>query len=191
TNPEIAGGADGTGGADEDGGAGAAEAGGVIALEVRGCSYKTFLNCKPHSFNRTEEVVRMSRWFKKMESVFEISKCVEEDKNDLKGMMTVEYYPRTKIQKMEQELWTLSMKGDDIDGYTNCFHKLAAMCSTLVTFEFKMTEHYVWELLKKIQGNVTSSRSVNIHEVVTMARELVDHSVRAKATRINDRNKRK
>nr|GEW62356.1 reverse transcriptase domain-containing protein [Tanacetum cinerariifolium] len=135
-NPEITRGADRTGGADKDGGAGAAEAGGVIAPEVRGCSYKTFLNCKPHSFNGTEGVVRMSRWFEKMESVFEISKCVEEDKNDLKGMMTVEYYPRTKIQKMEQELWTLSMKGDDIDG------------------------------------------PANIHEAVTMARELVDHSNR-------------
>ncbi|GJX56143.1 hypothetical protein Tco_0286040 [Tanacetum coccineum] len=53
---------------------------GVNAPEVQGYSYKTFLNCKPHSFNETEGVVGLSRWFEKMESVFEISKCVEEDK---------------------------------------------------------------------------------------------------------------
>nr|GEY51406.1 putative reverse transcriptase domain-containing protein [Tanacetum cinerariifolium] len=47
---------------------------------VYGCSYKTFLNCKPHSFNGTEGVVGLSRWFEKMERVFEISKCTEEDK---------------------------------------------------------------------------------------------------------------
>ncbi|GJS61649.1 hypothetical protein Tco_0656433 [Tanacetum coccineum] len=62
------------------GGAGSQNAGGVIAPEVHGCSYKTFLNCKPHSFNRTKGVVRLIRWFKKMESVFEISKCSQEDK---------------------------------------------------------------------------------------------------------------
>ncbi|GJV97099.1 hypothetical protein Tco_1548676 [Tanacetum coccineum] len=28
---------------------------------------------------------------------------------------------------MEHELWTLSMKGDDIDGYTNHFHDLVVM----------------------------------------------------------------
>ncbi|GJY28659.1 putative reverse transcriptase domain-containing protein [Tanacetum coccineum] len=135
-------------------GAGAGNDGGGIAPKVRGCSYKTFLNCKPHSFNGTEGVVGLSCWFEKMESVFEISKFAKEDKvkyvlctlkgraltwwnrnvhslginaanqipwNELKTMMTAEYCPRTKIQKMEQALWTLSMKGDDIDGYTNCF----------------------------------------------------------------------
>ncbi|GJR55684.1 hypothetical protein Tco_1406205 [Tanacetum coccineum] len=66
-NPEGAGGSGGN-------------AGGDIGSKVRGCSYKTFLNCKPHSFNGTEGVVGLSRWFKKMESVFEISKCAEEDK---------------------------------------------------------------------------------------------------------------
>ncbi|GJR71987.1 putative reverse transcriptase domain-containing protein [Tanacetum coccineum] len=153
---------------DNAGGAGGAggNAGGVIAPEVRGCSYKTFLNCKHHSFNGTEGVVGLSRWFENMESIFEISKCAKEDKvkydvctlegraltwwnvnvqslginaanqislNELKTMMTAEYCPRTEIQKMEQELWTLSIKGDDIDGYTNRFHKLAVMCPTLVT----------------------------------------------------------
>ncbi|GJR57781.1 hypothetical protein Tco_1499943 [Tanacetum coccineum] len=55
-------------------------AGGVNAPEVLGCSYKTFLNCKTHSFNGTEGFVRLSRWFEKMESVFEISKFAVEDK---------------------------------------------------------------------------------------------------------------
>ncbi|GJV25041.1 hypothetical protein Tco_1377736 [Tanacetum coccineum] len=61
-------------------GAGVGNDGGGIAPEVRGCSYKTFLNCKPHSFNGTEGVVGLSCWFEKMESVFEISKFAKEDK---------------------------------------------------------------------------------------------------------------
>ncbi|GJX73044.1 hypothetical protein Tco_0311639 [Tanacetum coccineum] len=34
---------------------------GAKAPEILGCSYKTFLNCKPHSFNVIEGVVKLSR----------------------------------------------------------------------------------------------------------------------------------
>ncbi|GJS41717.1 putative reverse transcriptase domain-containing protein [Tanacetum coccineum] len=44
---------------------------------MHGCSYKTFTNGKPHSFNGTEGVVGLKCWFEKMEQVFEICKCAE------------------------------------------------------------------------------------------------------------------
>ncbi|GJR69407.1 hypothetical protein Tco_0015472 [Tanacetum coccineum] len=47
-------------------------AGVVNASKVHGCSYKTFLNWKPHSFNGSEGVVGLSHWFKMMESMFKI-----------------------------------------------------------------------------------------------------------------------
>nr|GEU49187.1 hypothetical protein [Tanacetum cinerariifolium] len=62
------------------------------------------------------------------------------------------------------------MKWDDIDGYTNRFHVLAMMCPTLVAPEYKKIKRYVWGLLERIQGNITSSKPANIHEAVTMAR---------------------
>ncbi|GJX64963.1 gag-pol polyprotein [Tanacetum coccineum] len=43
-------------------------------------------------------------------------------------MMTTEYCPATEIQRMEQELWTLTLKGDDIEAYNNRFHELVLMC---------------------------------------------------------------
>lgn len=43
-------------------------------------SYKDFMNCKPKSFHRNEGVVSLTCWIEKMESVFEISFCVEECK---------------------------------------------------------------------------------------------------------------
>nr|GEZ61510.1 hypothetical protein [Tanacetum cinerariifolium] len=39
------------------------------------CSYSEFLKCKPLDFKGTEGVVELTRWFKKMESVFSISNC--------------------------------------------------------------------------------------------------------------------
>nr|GEU67445.1 hypothetical protein [Tanacetum cinerariifolium] len=46
-------------------------------------------------------------------------------------MMTTEYCPTIEIQRMEEELWTLTLKGDDIEAYNNCFHELALMCPDL------------------------------------------------------------
>nr|GEX24544.1 putative reverse transcriptase domain, aspartic peptidase domain protein [Tanacetum cinerariifolium] len=64
-------------------------------------------------------------------------------------MMTTEYCPTTEIQKMEQEPWTLTLKGDDIEAYNNRFHELALMCPELVPTERKKIEKYVHGFLKE------------------------------------------
>ncbi|GKA53214.1 retrovirus-related pol polyprotein from transposon TNT 1-94 [Tanacetum coccineum] len=53
---------------------------GNVAPEVYGCTYKTFLANNPHTFNGTEGIVGLSRWFEKLESIFQISKCANKDK---------------------------------------------------------------------------------------------------------------
>ncbi|GJX06035.1 hypothetical protein Tco_0193967 [Tanacetum coccineum] len=62
------------------GGNAGGNAGGNIAPEVRGCTYNTFLACNPHTFSGTKGIVGLSRWFEKLESVFQISKCANEDR---------------------------------------------------------------------------------------------------------------
>ncbi|GJV40987.1 hypothetical protein Tco_1419427 [Tanacetum coccineum] len=42
---------------------------------ARECTFQDFLKCKPHNFSRTEGVVRLTRWFKEMETVFNINNC--------------------------------------------------------------------------------------------------------------------
>ncbi|GKC77826.1 hypothetical protein Tco_1128600 [Tanacetum coccineum] len=46
-------------------------------MPTRECTYQDFLKCQPLSFNVTEGVVGLTRWFKKMETVFHISNCPE------------------------------------------------------------------------------------------------------------------
>ncbi|GKA17496.1 putative reverse transcriptase domain-containing protein [Tanacetum coccineum] len=210
---------------ENDGGSsGAGNARGAKAPETLGCSYKTFLNCKPCSFNGTTGVVGLSHWFEKMEHIFEISKCAEEDKvnlvactfegraltwwngnvhtlgltnanqipwSNVKTMMTTEYCPTMDIQKTEQELWTLTMKGDDIEGYNNRFHELALMCHDLVTPEKKNIERYIQGLSKRVKANVTSSKLASLHDVINVACELIEQAIQAKAMRIGESNKRK
>ncbi|GKD65590.1 reverse transcriptase domain-containing protein, partial [Tanacetum coccineum] len=134
---------------------------------------RTYLEGAGGSGGNAGEDTTPVRWYEKMELVFEIriSAANKIPWNKLKTKMTAEYCPRTEIQKMEQELWTLSMKGDDIDGYTNRFYELAVMYPTLATPAYK--------------------KAYNVHEAICMARDLVNQSVRAKATRVNERNKRK
>ncbi|GJX12456.1 putative reverse transcriptase domain-containing protein [Tanacetum coccineum] len=68
---------------------------------------------------------------------------------EFKSMMTTEYCPTTKIQRMEEELWTLTLKGDDIEAYNNRFHELALMCPELVPTEKKKVERYIKGFLKE------------------------------------------
>ncbi|GKB40936.1 hypothetical protein Tco_0885878 [Tanacetum coccineum] len=87
-------------------------------------------------------------------------------------------------------MWTLTLKGDDIGGYNNCFHELALMCPDLVTPERKKIERYVRGLPKRVKANVTYSNPVNLHEAINMARELVELAIQAKPTRIGESNKK-
>ena len=40
-----------------------------------GCSYKSFLNCKPSEFNGESDPVIVTNWLKEIEDIFEISEC--------------------------------------------------------------------------------------------------------------------
>ncbi|GKD48319.1 putative reverse transcriptase domain-containing protein, partial [Tanacetum coccineum] len=204
------------------GGSGSANTGGTV--NVQGCSHKAFMNGKPHSFNGTEGVICLRHWLKKVEQVFKICKCVEEDKvmfsvstfegraltwwngkvhtlglvnanlipwTEFKTMMTTEYSPATEIQMMEQELWTLTLKGDDIEAYTNCFHELVLMCPELMSTENKKIEKYICGFPERIKGNITSSKPATLHDAINMAHELVEQSIQGRAARIGESNKRK
>nr|GEX13420.1 putative reverse transcriptase domain-containing protein [Tanacetum cinerariifolium] len=153
-------------------GPGKTSTGGLV--NVQGCTHKTFMNGKPHPSNGMEGVVGLRRWIKKVEQVFEICKCAQEDK-----------------VMMEEELWTLTLKGDDIEAYNNRFHELALMCPDLVQNKKKKTERYMKGFPKRIKGNITSARPTTLHEAINLARELVEQAVQGKAARANESNKRK
>ncbi|GKF71293.1 hypothetical protein Tco_0207407 [Tanacetum coccineum] len=76
---------------------------------------------------------------------------------------------------MEQELWTLTLKGDDIEAYYNRFHELALMCPELVPTKKNKIERYVRGFPERIKGNITSSKPVTLHDAINMAHELVDN----------------
>nr|GEZ63628.1 putative reverse transcriptase domain-containing protein [Tanacetum cinerariifolium] len=173
-------------------GSGVTNIGGSVS--VQGCIHKTVMNGKPHPFNGTDGVVGLRRWIKKWNGNVYTLGLVNANRIPLtkfKSMMTTEYCPTTEIQRTEEELWTLTLKGDDIEAYNNRFHKLPLMCPDLVPNEKKKIERYMKGFPKRIKGNVTSSRPKILHDAINLARELVEQAVQGKAARVNESNKRK
>ena len=73
--------------------------------------------------------------------------------------MMIEYCLRGEIQKLEEELWGLTMTGSDIVAYTNRFSDQATLCPEMVTLGSKKIEWYIWGLSPHIQGSVLPSKS--------------------------------
>ncbi|GJV89678.1 putative reverse transcriptase domain-containing protein [Tanacetum coccineum] len=111
--------------------------------------------------------------------------------SNVKAMMTTEYCPATEIQRMEQEIWTLTLKGDDVEAYNNRFHELVLMCPELVSTESKKIEKYIRGFPERIKGNITSSKPATLHDAIIMARELVEQAVQGRAARISESNKQR
>nr|GEZ15840.1 hypothetical protein [Tanacetum cinerariifolium] len=110
---------------------------------------------------------------------------------ELVSEMTEEFCPRSVIQRMEQELYNLRMKGMDIDRYTNQFHELALLCPRMVEPKVVKVEQYLRGLTKSIRGDVTSSQPATINDAVRLAYQLARQLIQDKANEATEGKKRK
>ncbi|GJV20726.1 putative reverse transcriptase domain-containing protein [Tanacetum coccineum] len=110
---------------------------------------------------------------------------------EVRKWMTEEFCPRSVLQRLEQELYNLKLKGTDIDGYTNQFHELALLCPRMVEPEQVKVEQYIHRLAKNIRGDVTSSRPTSIDEAVRMAYQLMGQIIQDKTDKVSEGEKRK
>ncbi|GJQ93727.1 hypothetical protein Tco_0004866 [Tanacetum coccineum] len=127
-----------------------------IPVAKRG-NYKEFINCQPFYFNGTEGAVDLIRWFKRTESVFSRSKCAEEDKVTFATVKGFAIFDK-KIRKMEEELYNLSVKGNDLKPYVRRFQELTTLCPNMVPNNEKLLEAFIGGLPRSIEGNVTASK---------------------------------
>nr|GEU42700.1 hypothetical protein [Tanacetum cinerariifolium] len=111
--------------------------------------------------------------------------------SEVRKWMTEEFCPQSVIQRMEQELYNLRMKGMDIDRYTNRFHELALLCLRMVEPEAVKVEQYIRSLTKSIRGDVTSSQPATINDTVRLAYQLAGKLIQDKADEATEGEKRK
>ncbi|GKE74228.1 putative reverse transcriptase domain-containing protein, partial [Tanacetum coccineum] len=170
---------------------------------ARECTFQDFLTCKPHNFSGIEGVVGLTRWFEKMETMFNISNCPPKYQvkyatctlqdtaltwwnshkrtlgvdaayamkwDGLMKLMTEVYCPRNKIQKMETELWNLTVKGNDLIAYTQRFQELILLCTRMVPDEEDRVERF--------------------QDAVRIANQLMDKKLQGYAARSTENKKR-
>ncbi|GJT29854.1 putative nucleotidyltransferase, ribonuclease H [Tanacetum coccineum] len=97
-----------------------------------GCTYKGFVACGPRDFDGTGGAVALTRWIEKMESVIDNSGFQARGRdaanamawNDFKALLTTEFCPSNKIEKLEGEFWNHSMVGADFSFISTKFAPL-------------------------------------------------------------------
>nr|GEX25625.1 hypothetical protein [Tanacetum cinerariifolium] len=136
---------------------------------TRVCSYTDFMKCQPLNFKRAQDVVGLSQWLEKMESVFHISGCAIENQvkfttytllGTLKKKLIDKYCPKGEIKKLEIELWNLRV------------------------------DMYISGLLDNIHRNVLSSRPKTLDETIELANDLIDQKLCTYAERQNENKRR-
>ncbi|GJS65886.1 putative reverse transcriptase domain-containing protein [Tanacetum coccineum] len=154
---------------------------------ARKCSYKEFISCQPINFKGTKGAVGLIRWFERTELVFSRSNCTKDCKVkfateeaykitwvEFKKILIKKYCPRTEVQKMEDEFYHLTVKGNDLKTYMKRFQELATLCPTMVPDSKKMMEVFIGGLARSIEGNVTASKPQTLEEAINIAQRLID-----------------
>ncbi|GKA42807.1 putative reverse transcriptase domain-containing protein [Tanacetum coccineum] len=96
---------------------------------------------------------------------------------EFKKLLIKKYYPRTKVQKMEDEFYHLTIKGNDLKTYVRRFQELATLCPTMVPDSEKMMEVFIGGLPRSIEGNVTASKPQTLEEAINIAQRLMDQDL--------------
>ncbi|GKE21007.1 reverse transcriptase domain-containing protein, partial [Tanacetum coccineum] len=166
-----------------------------VRLVARECTYQDFMKCQPLNFKGTERVVGLIRWFEKMETNSH-KRTIGTDAAffmswiELMKLMAEVYCPRTKIQKMESELYNLTVKNNDLAVYTQRFQELTMMCTKMVPEEEDRVEKFIGGLPNNIQGNVIVAEPTRLQDAVRIANNLMDQKLKGYAMK-NAENKRK
>ncbi|GJY81500.1 putative reverse transcriptase domain-containing protein [Tanacetum coccineum] len=100
---------------------------------------------------------------------------------ELMKLMTKVYCPRNKVQKMETELWNLTVKNNNMATYTQRFQELTMMCTKMVLEEEDRVEKFIRGLPDNIQGNVIAAEPTGLQDAVLIANNLMDQKLKGYA----------
>ncbi|GKG04730.1 reverse transcriptase domain-containing protein, partial [Tanacetum coccineum] len=100
----------------------------------------------------------------------------------LMRLMTEVYCPRNEIQKMETELWNLTMKGNDLTTYTQRFQELILLCMRMIPDEEDKVKRFIGGLPDNIQGNIIIAEPTKLQDAIRIANNLMDQKLKGYAS---------
>nr|GEY43956.1 reverse transcriptase domain-containing protein [Tanacetum cinerariifolium] len=99
----------------------------------------------------TEEALS---WWNSFAQPIRIEEAYKITWSEFKKLLKMKYCPRTEDQKIEDEFYSLTVKGNDLKTYLKRFQELAVLCPTMVPNSKKMMEVFIEGLPRSIEGNV-------------------------------------
>nr|GEX35601.1 putative reverse transcriptase domain-containing protein [Tanacetum cinerariifolium] len=124
----------------------------------------------------TEGAIGLICWFNRTESVFSRCNCTKDYKVKIATALNKEGLSLTKIKKMEDEFYNLTVKGNDIKTYVRRFQELAVLCPTMVPNYEKLIKVLIGGLPRSNKGNVTASKAQTLEESITITQRHVTDS---------------
>nr|GEV07958.1 hypothetical protein [Tanacetum cinerariifolium] len=131
------------------------------APPVHECTFSSFIKCNPTPFHG-----RALTWWNSQVATLGLNVAIGKSWGDMKKMMLEEFCSDEEVQRMEDELRSLKLRDTNIAAYTQRFHELVLLCPEAALTEKKKVESYIKGLLENIKEETTSSRPININEVV-------------------------
>nr|GEV24909.1 hypothetical protein [Tanacetum cinerariifolium] len=140
----------------------------------RECTYQDFMKCQPLNFKGMKGVVRLTMWFKKIETVFHISNCTEKYQvnyatctmlnSDLSWWNS--HKRTTGTEAAFTMSWrNLNVKYNDLAAYTQRFQELTMLCTRMVHEEEDQIESLMDQKLKGYAvKNAESKRRLKVNQ---------------------------
>ncbi|GJS28069.1 putative reverse transcriptase domain-containing protein [Tanacetum coccineum] len=164
---------------------------------ARECTFQDFLKCKPQNFSGTEGVVGLTRWFEKMETVFNISNCPS--KYQVK-------YATCTLQDSALTWWNSHKRTIGVEAaYAMNWVELMKLITEvyclrneiqkmetelMVPDEEDRVERFIGGLPDNIQGNVIAANPARLQDAIRIANQLMDKKVQGYAARSAENKRR-
>ncbi|GJW55991.1 putative reverse transcriptase domain-containing protein [Tanacetum coccineum] len=164
---------------------------------ARECTFQDFLKCKPQNFSRTEGVVGLTRWFEKMETVFNISNCPPK--------YQVRYATCT-LQDSALTWWNSHKRTIGVEtAYAMNWVELMKLMTEvycprneiqkmetelMVPGEEDIVERFIGGLPDNIQGNMIAASPARLQDAIRIANQLMDKKVQGYAARSVENKRR-
>ncbi|GJR03909.1 reverse transcriptase domain-containing protein [Tanacetum coccineum] len=141
----------------------------------------------------TEGVVRLTKWFEKMETVFHISNCP--DRYQVK-------YVTCTLLNIALTWWNAYKRTIGVDAtfamswreimklMTEIFQELTMLCTKMVPEDEDRVEKFIGGLSDNIQGNVIAAEPMRLQDAIRIANNLMDQKLNGYAAKSIENKRR-
>ncbi|GJX77286.1 putative reverse transcriptase domain-containing protein [Tanacetum coccineum] len=149
---------------------------------------KEFMSCQPINFKALS-------WWNSFAQPIGIEEAYKITWVEFKKLLIKKYYPRTEVQKMEDEFYHLTVKGNDLKTYVRRFQELVTLYPTMVTDSEKMMEVFIGGLPQRpATGSNLLPVTVTCHacgekgHYANQCRKTTTNNAQGRAYMLRDRN---